>query len=392
MTAPSLPQALALTTASQIAATTSVLAFTAIPTLVAAGMGLSPHLIGYQVSLIYAVGILFSIMAGGLVKRLGAGRVGQIALVAAGIGFCGLASGKIAGVAAGSALIGLGYGLVNPSSSHILSRLAPAAKRNLVFSIKQAGVPLGGVTAALAVPPLAHWLGWQWAMVVLAAATMCIAAIYIRYIPQWDGDRDPSVPIMGGIRARQALVWRDSSLSKLAIMGFLYSAMQLSLSSFMVAMLIEDFSWSALAAASCAAAMQASGAFGRVFWGFVADRLGSGFLVLALVGALQCAAGFGFMLLDDAPAVGFAMILLAGLTALGWNGVAMAETAHASPKGGTLTGEVLAWTFLGVVAGPAGFAALYGLTGDYVTIFRLFALLSLLGAALALAGHRRRPR
>ena len=49
-----------------------------------------------------------------------------------------------------SVLIGLSNGTANPAGSEVLQRFTPPAHRNFVFSIKQAGVPLGGVIAASA--------------------------------------------------------------------------------------------------------------------------------------------------------------------------------------------------------------------------------------------------
>ena len=106
--APPLRTALALTTFSQISATSSVLALTTIPTIAAAALGVAPHMIGYQVSLIYASGVLFSMIASGLVDRWGAGRVGQLALIGAGVGFLGMATGTLVGIALASMMIAPG--------------------------------------------------------------------------------------------------------------------------------------------------------------------------------------------------------------------------------------------------------------------------------------------
>ena len=46
-----------------------------------------------------------------------------------------------------SIIIGLNNGAANPAGSEVLQRFTPPAHRNFVFSIKQAGVPLGGVVA-----------------------------------------------------------------------------------------------------------------------------------------------------------------------------------------------------------------------------------------------------
>ena len=74
----------------------------------------------------------------------------------------------------------LGFGLApNPAGSEVLTRLTPPAHRNLVFSIKQAGVPLGGVLGGLAIPPLIEVMGWRLAAVVIAA--VCIAATLLTW-------------------------------------------------------------------------------------------------------------------------------------------------------------------------------------------------------------------
>lgn len=391
---PRLYSALALTTFSQITATSSVLALTTIPTIVAASLGIAPHLVGYQVSLIYASGVFFSMLASGMVKRLGAGRVGQLALIFAGLGFLGMASGSLIGIALASALIGIGYALNNPSSSHILSRLAPPKRRNLIFSIKQAGVPLGGMLAALTIPPLAHVWGWQVALLCFAALPLSLAATYQLFCKSWDRDRIQGYPLTRGIWQGQKHVWTDQNLRALAVLGFLFSGVQLSISTFVVAMLIEEFGWAALAAASVAAVLQASGAVGRVFWGLMADWMGSGFLVLAIIGLLT---GFGalcFSVFGVSPALGIAVVIISGLAGSGWNGVLLAETAQSSPGTGTLTGEVLTYTFVGVMVGPAAFSTLYVATNSFTLTFALSSVLAFLGCALAfirhLKGHRHR--
>ncbi|WP_142492597.1 MFS transporter [Thalassovita litoralis] len=382
---PQLGSALTLTTLSQIAATSSVLALTTIPTMVAVALGIAPHLLGYQVSLIYASGVFFSMLASGLVKRWGPGQVGQLALIGAGFGFLAMATGTLAGIALGSVMIGIGYALNNPSSSHVLSRLAPPKRRNLIFSIKQAGVPLGGMLAALALPPLSKVIGWQWALLLFACFPLGLAAIYQGFRPIWDTEKNPKAPVARGIWAGQKQVWNTPSLGVLAIIGFLYSGVQLSISAFVVAMLIEQFNWNPLTAALIAALMQGFGAVGRVFWGLVADWLGSGFLVLAIIGTLTGLCSLSFGAFGFAPALGIAATIVAGLAGSGWNGVMLAETAAASPGTGTLTGEVLTYTFVGVMVGPAMFSALYGLAGDFSTTFSLFSILGFAGAALSFA-------
>src|SRR5439155_15189169 len=62
--------------------------------------------------------------------------------------------------------------------------------RNLIFSIKQAGVPLGGVLAGLVLPTLVEGFGWRAALVfgVIVSIATVLAVQALR--EQVDGHRD----------------------------------------------------------------------------------------------------------------------------------------------------------------------------------------------------------
>src|SRR5438045_9794075 len=76
-----------------------------------------------------------------------------------------------------SACVGLANGTANPAGSEVLTRLTPPAHRNLVFSIKQAGVPLGGVLGGLAIPPLIEAIGWR--LDAVDVDDVCLATTYL---------------------------------------------------------------------------------------------------------------------------------------------------------------------------------------------------------------------
>jgi MFS family permease len=61
------------------------------------------------------------------------------------------------------------------------------------------------------------------------------------------------------------------------------------------------------------------------------------------------------------------VLALFGASAIGWNGVYLAEVAREAPAGqaSIATGGTLAITFLGVVLGPPAFGALSGASGSY---------------------------
>ena len=70
----------------------------------------------------------------------------------------------------GSLVIGIGFGLLAPSASALLIRFAPPARRNVLFSIHQTSIPLGGMVAALGAPVVAINFGWRFAFACASRA------------------------------------------------------------------------------------------------------------------------------------------------------------------------------------------------------------------------------
>ena len=97
------------------------------------------------------VGALFALTAGiGMMHRLGGVRALQWSLLIGAGGLLLYLVPSIALALLASACVGLGSGTANPAGSEVLTRFTPPQHRNLVFSIKQAGVPLGGMIGGLA--------------------------------------------------------------------------------------------------------------------------------------------------------------------------------------------------------------------------------------------------
>jgi hypothetical protein len=72
----------------------------------------------------------------------------------------------------------------------------------------------------------------------------------------------------------------------------------------------------------------------------------------------------------------FAFAAAFGATAVGWNGVLLAEVARRAPPGlaGPATGGVLFFTFFGVVVTPPLFNVVLGIAGSYSAAYAVFAL------------------
>ena len=384
---------LALTTAVQALATFSVFALPTLAPKAAAAFGVAPQWIGYQVSVIYIAAASVSGYAGMIVRRYGPGSASLAALAACALGLVTLSTGNLAITVAGSALIGLGYGLTNPAAAHLLFKYAPAGRRNLIFAIKQAGVPIGAMLAATLLPRLSESIGWQAA---IGVSSLMIAGVSIPLLmrrSRWDSDADPTADLKEGGLAGLKLVWRHPVLRSLAFVGLCYAGFQVCLIAFAVTMLATEFGWTLIEAGMIAALMQIAGIAGRLSWSLAADQFGRGLAILAAVGVM--ATVFALITAVMTPAwPTFALILVLagfGFSIIGWNGVYMAQTARLSGARdvGIATGGVLMFNFAGVIVAPATFGIVSKSIGSIATTFGLFALLPLLGTLLLLGAIRR---
>ena len=389
---------LAVTTATQALTTLAALAMTAVAPKAALDLGVSPALVGYQIGVVYFAAMAISPVGGGLVRRLGATRTSQLALWLTAAGCLVSALGTLPALAAGALLTGLGYGVTNPAASHLLSRLPPTQHMNLVFSIKQCGVPIGGVLAGLMMPPVTLAYGWQVALVVSALSMLFLSAFLQKPRSAWDGDRVPGSAVLASPFESVRLVWANGILRWLALSSLLYSAVQLCLTSFLVTYLVREVGLELVLAGTILAAVNAAGAAGRLAWGWLADRLRSGTAALILNGILSVAGA----LATASIAAGWpvwaivAATALFGFSAVGWNGVSMAVIVRQSrPEAVALaTGGSLTVTYVGITVGPAAFALLHDAGGvSYSEGYALLGAVLLAGiACLALARRNRRPQ
>jgi fucose permease len=387
---------LALTTATQSFSTLGILALAAVAPAAAKGLGVSPALIGYQVGLVFFGAMLSTSAAGGVVMRYGPVRASQLSLWLIAAGCAVSASGSISALVPGAIAMGLGYGIPNPAASQLLARIPSHRSINLLYSIKQTGVPIGGILSGVLVPPITQAIGWQAGLGTCALLLTALGVAIGVVRKDWDTERQPDAPVLASALRSSALVWRHKPLRWIAFASLLYSGVQLSLTGFLATYLVGDIRLSLVLAGTVLSITHASGAVGRLAWGWLADRLHSGGLalilngLLAMVGALLTAA--------MAPQWPIAAVIAAsaafGFCAVGWNGVYMALISQLSPAGsiGHAVGGSLVWTYAGVIVMPPAFAALHGRLGlGYGTGFALLSVVTLLGVAcVVLAGRASR--
>lgn len=378
---------LTVTTAIQAMVAMALLTLPAMAPAAARALGVSSALVGVYVALCYLAAMLASLASGALVRRLGAIRMSQYGLLACAAGLLLCALPWLPATALGALCIGVGYGPITPASSHLLARTTPAHRMALVFSVKQTGVPLGGMLAGALVPGLALWLGWQGALVAVAAACAACAPLAQPLRRELDTDREPGggVVALATLLAPVRMVLSHAPMRALTVCSFLFSAVQVSVTAYMVTYLNQSVGLSLLAAGAALSVSQLAGVAGRIAWGMVSDR-GLGPRPTLMLLALLMIAGSLLMALAQAgwPTVLlWAVVALLGASAIGWNGVYLATIARQAPQGqaGAATGGTLLFTFMGVVCGSPAFGWIASGSGSYRIAFAALAV----PAALALA-------
>jgi MFS family permease len=359
-----------------------------------ADLGVKSTSIGIYSAVMYIVAMVSGLAAGSLLARYGVIRTCQGLLLSCGAGLV-LSSfvplWPVALVAA--ALIGLASGPLNPAGSRILARHSPDRWRPLVFSIKQTGTPIGGMLAGLLLPPLMALYDWR-----IAVATVALLPLLAIFGLQWvrsdlDDDRDPSFPVnIAGIIDSLRVIVTDKKLSILVMAGFFYAFVQMAILTYIVIYLEEANGLPTAVAGAIFAIIHASAIPARIFWGAIAGRALSCWVLLGWIGILMSISIAAISLFTpDWPfwmTAGVAILL--GVSTNGVLGLLLSEFARMAPanKVGEVAGGAQFFLFFGIVSGPPVFGAIVEFGGGYETAFHIIAILSFIAGAYLLLTRR----
>ncbi len=350
--------------------------------------GVSPEKVGLLAGLT-AAGTMWFLATGILfLARFGPVRTLQLGAILGAAAMVTVASGSWPVMLLSAFAIGVAYGPSPPAGSDILARYAPPGRRSLVFSIKQSGVPLGGVLAGLVLPTAIEAFGLRGALVIGALISLVSALLVQPARPSLDRGREegqsitpPAMFSWANLRAPFAVLRESPGLVSVTAAGFAFACVQGCLLTFLVTYLVEEVGFSLAAAGVAFSATQAAGFVARVVMGWVADRIGSGSLTLLLLAGC----GFVTMLIVAAIGPGWPMAAVvaagvaAGFAATSWNGVYLAEIARLAPKGrvGDATAGSTFFVFVAYSAAPIVFSVAVPVVGRYGTTFAVVALIPL---------------
>jgi sugar phosphate permease len=339
------------------------------------------HLDLTQVGLAIAAangGSIFTLLAWGLL----ADRVGERAVLGAGLAGCGVGLVVAAYAPSFAALVvaltlggALGASVNAASGRAVMSWFAPQ-QRGFALGIRQTALPMGGLIAALVLPPVEAAGGVRAGLLALAAG--CFAAAIAGFGGIREAPRQEEELTDIGSPVRDPRMWKLSAGSAL-ILGA-----QISILSFLILFLHQERGLSTVEAAGIFAVIQAFGAVLRIASGRWSDRVQARIaplrrLALALTATLATAAA----LLSAPLAILIPVFVVAGALSLSWNGLsftAAAELAGRRRAGAALGFQQTALAITSAAAPPA-FAAVVE-AGSWSLAYGLAAAMPVAGVAL----------
>lgn len=376
--------------AAQTLATMALFSLPAIAPAMAGALQVSGELVGLFVALAYGIGIISALLSPGFIYRYGGVRALQGVLGATAVMLLLAAGGSVAWLGVAAVVLGLGYGAAAPASTHLLVPHTPARVFNMVMSLRQIGVPFGGVLGSLLLPPLVLRIGWREALLAEIPGVLLLVALLQIPRRRWDTNLQPGRRLIGRTLLAPFRLLRRAPLQRLSIASFFYSGTQLCFVAFMTTHLTRVAGFDLVSAGQALAVYQITGAATRPVWGWIADRWITPVQTLALHGFGMAAAALaaGTFGAHWNHALVLLVVAVAGATAGGYTGVAYAEYVH---LGGTrrteATGLGTAVMFAGVLLIPPGFGAAVAASGSYTLAYTTLAVLALASAVLLCLPH-----
>jgi MFS family permease len=377
---------LALVTLAHALGALSVLSVAPLSPFLLEALALTRAQVGLLLPAVYLGGVLMSLPAGWLTDRLGVRLTLGGGLLLIGALMVAAAFAQSLPTLLGALVVaGFGFSVLNPSTGKAVIEWFPPRGRGLAMGIKQTGLTLGGLTAALTLPPVALAFDWRHA-VATAGALALVAGLLVLAVY-----RTPRSPTAARVTswprlAELAVFMRRPGVIVVFLSGLALSTAQSSVLAYLALYTKETFGVSAVAAGQILAIAQLGGTASRLAWGAISDRFFGGrrrpgVVASALIGAVAYALfAFG----DGLPSAAVVpLAFVAGAGAFGWVGLYFTLVAEigGARYAGLLTGVAVAFAWSGVLVGPPVFGVLVQWTGSYAWPWLTLAGVALLVAA-----------
>jgi ACS family hexuronate transporter-like MFS transporter len=344
---------------------------------------------------IYLGGLLFSVPGGRLADGIGVRRsfLGGLALGAVGLALAAGAPGFEAFLAC-LFVAGIGWSVVNPALGRAILDLFPVHERGIAMGIKQMGLTLGGVAAALVLPVVASRLGWR------AAVLVCALGVALPIGTGWRRLGGLDVGAAAGLSvpaprpaSRWQRWWRRPALLVFFASGLLLGMVQAAVLSYLPLYAVQALGFDPIGAGLLVACSQAGGAVSRLVLGAASDRwlVGARSVWLAVTGAIGAAVFAGYAAWSvSRPAAAAALAFASGIGAYGWVGIFFIVSAEVGGRqaAGLLSGVAFGAIVVGLLIGPAVFGLLLVHADSYTLPWAVFAALAAAVSAATLLAAR----
>lgn len=356
--------------------------------IIAEELAINPALVGAYSGILSSVAMVLAMGAGGFIERFGGWRMCQVALLATGAAMFIAAPGVLVLFAVSAILVSPGPSISTPASSHVLARHCPPKRAPFFFSIKQTGVPAGGLLAGMLVPFLALQFGWRGAFVATGILYLSLALLLQPFRARFDDERHAGHrSFLADARATLKATTTDPRLRHLVLAAFAFTGLQALFDTFFVTYMVNGLGHSLTTAGIVFSVAQGVAVATRILWGWIAGSWASPRTVLAGLGLVMAiaSAAMGLSAADWPVGAVMAVAVVYTATAFSWHGVLLAEVARLAPAGGVgaTTGGVIVFVMASATLYPLVFAAILASTGSYGAGYLIAALPALIvGAGL----------
>ncbi|MCL4766792.1 MAG: MFS transporter [Hyphomicrobiaceae bacterium] len=336
----------------------------------------------------------------GLTPSLGPLRTLQVGTLIAVLGGALTMTASFPIMLAGAMLIGFGYSTSTPSGSQILAERTPKQHWSTIFSVRQAGVPLGGVVAGGFGGWLIGELGWRPAFLLIGFACLALSLPLLLAPLSYNTSRPlkqfriATLLAPSNLRRPFRALRLAPGLVRLAVACMGFAIVQSAFFSFFVIYLHAGLGYGLALSGALFAVLQGASVIGRIAFGMVADRVGSPRPVLMVLAV--CSSASALMLAGLGPGLDPLLLagaaLIAGGSVATWNGLYLAEVAALAPAESVseATAGTTFFVFLTYTATPPVFAVLIDRLG-YESAFIAAAFGAALSGVVLLLGRSSKP-
>jgi MFS family permease len=382
-----------------IAQTTVSLLLLVVPVLapeIAKGRGLDVHLITFYFPIIYITAIFSNLLAPMLLPRLGGAGYSLLCIAVGSAGLLLFLPTSLPLTLAATVVLGLANGGATPATSQVVGPHITARTAGLIMSVRQSGLPAGGMLAGLVVPIAAAFWGWR-ALVEIALACVALAILLLPGL-RWLNHTQPSRPPAQRPwqPLKRLLAMPDMPQMLFAVFACLMLLM--CVRAFFTIYMVRDLGFSLATGGLALAAAQFAGIPGAFVCAVVSDRWLAPRVVLAANSAAMTAATLLAATFSHRWPVAaiLAVAAVLGFSASGTPPVMLGEIARRAPRsevGMLVSGGNLA-IMAGSAVGPLVFGAaapVFGYSGGFVAIALFTLAAAIVAAPLSVgpAGRRR---